>query len=308
MIAERVYDRRIGMVGTRLEHLERIESYGLKRVELVILDRREEQAVRRFLQRTGATLSVHCPLFRDCGVGGHPLLAALFDTNAERQERSLRLMETELTQAAEWAATHLVVHLQRPVEMLGESVPPGWDEARVLDAALKVGERLAAAAECADVPVHIENMVSQPLFARPEAYLSLFEGLASPWMSMCLDVGHAALDAAKYGFDLLEFAALVAPHVGSLHLYNNQIAEEFDFATLRDQGRLKKHPLHPDDSTEEGWIDVAGVLDAVLPRKPDALITLEVYFALDTSREEFRSGLEWLEQRCAAHWASRPAS
>ena len=298
MTSQGGHDCRIGMVAARLEHLERIDGYGIERVELVILPRDEERAVRRFLARVAPALSVHCPLFRDCGLDGYPLLAALFDTDADRQEASLRLMERELEQAADWGAGHMVAHLQRAVGILGEAVPAGWDERRALECALRVGERLAERARRVGVPVHLENMMGQPLFARPETYEAFLDALPEEWVSLCLDVGHAALDAAAFGFDLRDFAARMAPRVGSLHVYNNQVAPEFDFATLRDEGRLRKFPPHPAQSVEQGWIDVAGVLDVVLPRRPGALVTLEVYYALDTDRERFLAGLEWLNVVC----------
>lgn len=298
MTAQGGHDGRIGMVAARLEHLERIESYGIARVELVILPREEERAVRRFVARAAPGLSVHCPLFRDCDLDGYPLLAALFDTDAERQKASVELMERELSQAADWGAGHMVAHLQRAVGILGEAVPAGWDERRALDCALRAGERLAEAARRVGVPVHLENMMGQPLFARPETYWAFLEGLPPEWVSLCLDVGHAALDAAAYGFDLREFVAHIAPRIGSLHVYNNQVAPEFDFATLRDEGRLRKFPPHPAQSVEQGWIDVAGVLDIVLGCRADAQVTLEVYWALDTDRERFLAGLEWVEGVC----------
>lgn len=290
------------MVASRLEHLERIESYGLQRVELVILLREEETAVRAFLARTGMALSVHSPLFRDAGMDEYPLLAAVFDTDAERQERALRLMEREVMQAADFGARYMVAHLQRSVGVLGERVPAGWSVARARDAARRGGERLAAAAERAGIPIHVENMMSQPLLALPEDYEAFFENLPAQWLQMCFDVGHAALDGAKFGFSPVAFAAHMAPRIGSLHVYNNQIADDFDFATLRAEGRLRKFPAHPAQSAEEGWIDLENVLQAVLTRNPQAQVTFEVYFALDTERDTTRAGLEWVARICRQAW------
>jgi sugar phosphate isomerase/epimerase len=291
-------DPRLGMVASRFEHLERIESYGLQRVELVILLREEESDIRRFLARTNVALSVHCPLFRDAGLDDYPLLAAVFDTDRDRQDRALRLMESEVAQAADCGARYMVAHLQRSIGVLGEEVPAGWDDARARDAARRGGERLAVAAERAGIPIHVENMMSHPLLALPEHYEAFFGSLPVQWLKMCYDVGHAALDAAKFGFCALQFAAQMADRIGSLHVYNNQITDDFDFATLRAEGRLRKFPAHPDQNAQEGWIDLENVLGAVLARNPDALVTFEVYFALDTERDTTRRGLEWVAGLC----------
>lgn len=302
MLTDELMDPRLGMVASRFEHLERIESYGLQRVELVILLREEEADVRRFLARTGVALSVHSPLFRDAGLDEYPLLAAVFDTDADRQERALQLMEREVAQAADCGARHVVVHLQRSVGVLAEDVPADWGDARARDAARRGGERLAMAAERCGIPVHVENMMSHPLLALPEHYDAFFSELPPQWVRMCFDVGHAALDAAKYGFSTLDFAAHMAPRIGSLHVYNNQISDDFDFATLRAEGRLRKFPAHPTQSAEEGWIDLENVLDAVLTPNPEALVTFEVYFALDTERDSTREGLGWVATLCHRAW------
>ncbi len=291
-------NRQIGMVATRFEQLDRVAEYGIRRVEFVILPSEEEPAVRGHLSRHRPQISVHCPLFRECGIEGYPLLAAILDTDQERQEAGLRLMERELLRAAEWSGTHLVVHLQRAVGILGEAVPPGWDRRRALDCAVKAGERIARAAEAAGVPVHVENMLAQPLLCRPEDYVAFFEELPAQWIRMCFDVGHAALEAAEGGFDLRQFAALMAPRIGSLHVYDNQVEHKFDFASLRDNGRLRKYPVRPDRDPAQGWIDNQGVLREVLSRNPDALVTFEVYFTLDTDRDETREGVQWIARLC----------
>ena len=303
MNSQFVYDCRIGMVGANMDHLDRIESYGIGRVELVILPREQQADVRRFLERTRCSFSVHCPLFRDAGLEGYPLLASVFDTDPDRHERSLRLMDREIRQAADIGAAHLVVHLQRSIGVLGEPPVPGWTRQRALSVAIRAGERLSCIAEECGICLHIENMMSQSLLARPEDYVALLDALPPEHVNLCLDVGHAALDAQKYGFSVVDLAHAVAPRIGSLHLYNNQIAHEFDFAVLRQEGKLRKCPLHPQQSTSEGWIDVGAVLDAVLAENPSALPTLEVYFALDLDRAGFREGLDWLAGKCEPHWA-----
>lgn len=300
--AKHKLDRRIGMVSARLEHLLRIESYGLQRIELVILHREEEQATREVLKRMGAEISVHCPLFRDCGLDDYPLHASVFDTDEERRRRSLALMERELVQAAELGARHLVVHLQRAVGVLDEPVPPGWTEERALDVATEGALRLVEVARQVGVPLHFENMMGQPLLCRPEHYMALMEALPADLASICLDVGHAAFDGAKYGFEVEEFARSLAPRIGSLHVYNNQVDSDFDFATLREEGRLRKFPAHPDHDAEAGWIDLERVLGAVLATNPEALVTFEVYFSLDVDREVTREGLEWIERVCRKWW------
>jgi sugar phosphate isomerase/epimerase len=290
------------MVAATQEHLERILSYGLQRVELVILPQADVPRVREIVQRAGLLLSIHSPLCRDVIPGQYPLLASLLDTDDERREGAVRLMEDELIQARDWGATHLTVHLQRSVAVLGEALPAGWDAARALDVALHAAERLAAVAQRVGVTLHIENMMGNALVREPEFYVRFFEALAGAPVRMCFDVGHAAFDAAAYGFTTADFAAALAPYIGSLHVYNNQVDDEVDFAALRESGKLRKHPVHPGHQPEEGWIDMAAVLDAVLSVNPEALVTFEVYFSLDVDRDATREGLDWTAALCRRWW------
>ncbi len=295
------YNPRIGIVAGALEHLARIESYGVRRVELVMQDREQERAIRRCIDRNSWDISVHCPLFKDCEYDEYPLLAALFDTDPDRQAKALELMERELLQAADWGAMHLVVHLQRAVGIFREPIPAGWTRDRALDTALAAAERLSAASQRAGIPIHIENMMSHDLLAYPEQYAKLLDGLPSEHVAMCLDVGHLALDARHYGFDPVQAARLLGPRIGSLHLHNNRIPDEVDFAVVRENGQQKKYPIHPSQSPGEGWIDVGAVFSAVLEQNPLVLPTLEVYYALDTDRPRFIQGLQWIDDICAAH-------
>lgn len=296
------YDPRIGIVGGALEHLERIEEYGVARVELVMQQTHTEPQIREAIRRNGWTVSVHCPLFRETDFPEYPLLAALFDTDCERQELALRLMEHEVTRAPEWDAIHVVVHLQRSVGVFHETVPPGWTPERALDSAVRAGERLARVAEQAGITLHVENMMSHPLFADAESYLGFLDRLPAERVLMCLDVGHLAMDARYYGFDLLGFVRALAPRIGSLHLHNNQIEDDFDFAWVRERRLQRKFPVHPSQSESDLWIDVESILRELLAVNPLALPTLEVYYHLDEDREHFREGLRWLSgvyEECA---------
>lgn len=288
----------MGIVAGALEHLERVEGYGVGRVELVMQQSHQEAQIRDFIERNEWTVGLHSPLFRDVEYPEYPLLASVFDTDSERQERALTLMEREIRRAPDWDAIYVVTHLQRSVGVFHEQVPSGWDEARAVDVAVRAGERLARVADEVGVPVHLENMMSHPLVARPETYLAILDRLPSEHIGLCFDVGHAALDAAYYGFDVVDFAAAVAHRVGSLHIHNNRISEDFDFAILREQGLQKKYPVHPSQLVEDSWIDIRGILEAIFSRNPSALPTLEVYYALDTDPDQFREGLRWLEQIC----------
>ena len=284
------------MVGARREHLERLRSYGLRRAEVVMLDRSQEGWLREYLAGMTGGFSFHCPAFHLEDYPEYPLLASLVDPNRERQERALEFMRRELDQAAAWGARHLVVHLQRNLLMHGEPCPAGWGEREGLNLAVDTVGRLLEASAAVGVPVHLENMMGSPLLHSPEAYQQLARAL--PQVRYCLDVGHAALDARQFGFTEIELARAMAPSLASLHVYDNWLPAEFDFLGLREQGLLRKYPVHPAHAGQEGWIDTVGCLREALTGAPGALVTFEVYYSMDTNHAETAQGLDWAMEVC----------
>ena len=282
-----------GMVGARREHLERLRGYGFRRCEAVLLMPEDAAWLREYLDGM-ETYSVHFPLFREEGLPDYPLKLALVDPEVERRRQALDLMRRELDRAAEWGARHVVVHLQRN---LSEEAPSyhGEEQEGVELAATAATFLLEHAAETG-VDLHLENMMGSPLLHSPEAYQELARLV--PDIRYCLDVGHAALDGHYYGFAEAELAEAVAPHLGSLHIYDNHLPQEIHFARLREEGLLRKYPVHPSHHQEPEWIDTTGCLRACLGVSPEALVTFEVYYSMDTDHAFTAEGIEWTVEYC----------
>jgi len=293
---ERPFPLQYGMVCASLPHLQRTAEYGLQRAELVLISAEEAPQVWEYLREREIVVGLHSPGIRPEDFPFRPLLAALVDPDAERREQSLSLWETDLRRAREVGARYVVAHIQRPVALLGETLPDDFDERRSLQVGIEMAQRLAELSERYAVPVHIENSIANPAFYRLESYMAMLQ--AAPALYVCLDIGHLFLDARKYGFDPVEFATEIAPHVAEFHVYGNTVDVEFDFVELREQQRLKKHPPHPSQKVSEGWLDNEAILRTVLERQPDALVTFEVHYGMDVDREVTREGLEWIEKVC----------
>ena len=60
-----------------------------------------------------------------------------------------------------------------------------------------------------------------------------------PAVGICLDVGHAALAAGVFGFDLLEECAAAAPLVRHLHLHDNLMKTNLTGTPL-----VSEHPVY----------------------------------------------------------------
>jgi sugar phosphate isomerase/epimerase len=288
------FDPQLGLVCTGLRSLERLEELGLRRFELVIVEDEGVTAAKAAAARPELTFGIHAPLFRNAEYFEPPLKACVLDPDAARRELAVGLALAELDQAAAWGARYTVLHLQRAVLMNSEPVPDGWGEEEGLEIAVEVTSRLLEHADEIGMPVHFENIMASPIFYSPASYLRLC--VAVPGVRYCLDIGHLALDAAHFGFDLVEGVAALAPHTSSMHLYNNQIDDEIEWADLRESGKLCKFPVHPSQSPGHSWMPVGRALRRALSINPELLLTFEVYFRLEASHQLTLEGIEWVSQ------------
>ncbi len=283
------------MVGARREHLERMQQYGMGRAEVVLIPPEDLAWLPGYLAGRPHGFSFHAPALRQEAYADYPLKAALVDPDPQRRQAAHAMMRQELDLAAAWGAQHLVVHLQRNLLMDEEAPPRGWGEREGVDLAVQELGTLLEESRRVGVPVHLENMMGSPLLHSPAAYAELAAQL--PDLRFCLDVGHAALDGKEYGFPEAELAAAMAPHLGSLHLYDNHLPPRVDFATLREAGLLRKYPVHPEHQGQPGWIDTQGCLEAALRAQPDVLVTFEVYYRLDEDHAHTAEGVAWTVER-----------
>jgi len=120
-----------------------------------------------------------------------------------------------------------------------------------------------------------------------------------------LDVGHAALDGRSFGFAEREIAEALAGRLGSLHLYDNHLPNEVHFPRLREEGLLRKYPVHPEHQGQLGWIDTQGCLEAALRAQPDVPVTFEVYYRLDEDHAHTAAGIQWTVELCRAMASGR---
>ncbi len=104
------FDKQLGLVCLNTEALARLEQLRLRRCELVMFDRQQEAEARRAITEGGLAFGIHAPLFRDVDYPEYALMASLVDPDGERRERAVRLMDSEIRQAAEWEADYVTAY------------------------------------------------------------------------------------------------------------------------------------------------------------------------------------------------------
>ncbi len=150
------------------------------------------------------------------------------------------------------------------------------------------------------VMIAVENYYPEQPIVRGEVYnysvwpSQLAEQISAvdhPRVGICLDVGHAALAAGFFGFDLIEECAAVAPLVRHVHLHDN-----LQRTNLTGDLRVSEHTvfglgdLHLPPG--RGTIPLEGLLRRIdFPEKPSCCVELSPEFfslvpeALNAARE-----------------------
>ncbi|MBX6762574.1 MAG: sugar phosphate isomerase/epimerase [Rubrobacteraceae bacterium] len=223
------------------------------------LEETRVEEVRRVLLETGPSYTVHAP---------HRI--NLMSSDPVERELHLEVLKSSVRFASEIGARVVVCHagLRRNARDGGVS----------LDEQLE-GERRALAeagdlAQSLRVTIAVENTYPEPsllrgdLYAyavRPSALAAQLAVLDHPAVRMCLDVGHAAIAASAYGFDLVGECRAAAPMVHHVHLHDNFGVPDYHAEPLvSERWALGRGDLHLPPG--RGRLPLSEVLRALEPR------------------------------------------
>ena len=198
----------------------------------------------------------------------------------------MRMVEETMAMAKEFGAEYVVVHFPVP------SLTPtsGFDNAELRKIAWQSALSLAEMSQRYGIPIHIEGFGPSPFL---ELGFLMEISQCFPGLKYCFDTGHMHIASQRDGFDLYQFAERLAPHIGSIHLWNNRNIEDY-FTYLH-------IPVHPSQKPEEGWVDIACVLQVILFNNDSCRVILESGFHYPEALggHDFRDGVAWVKDLVA---------
>lgn len=232
--------------------------------------------LRARLGAAALPFGLHTPLFRPAGYPHGPEAVFYLSDDAGERRRAWEMLETTLAHASRWGAEYAVTHLAWGQDAAGER--------RALALAAEAGERLAAMASEANVPVFVETGGYTGHFHTAAQYAALAASDAR--LGLCIDIGHSRLVAETRGRSFWDDLEVLAPQARSMHLWNTR--------GLDDYRRHHHVALHPAQRPEDGWIDVERALETVLRHNPDCALVFEyTWDERDAARVE--EGFAWVE-------------
>lgn len=220
--------------------------------------------------------SFHAPISRTGKYPHSGVTCFYLSEETDKREHSFALLAETVSAAAQWGATHVVTHLTF-------SPTDTRDADRAAELAADACRRMASMSGEKGVPIDIEFAAYTDAFHRPDIFLDAIDPY--PELGICVDVGHTALGAAIRSRDVAGDVALLAPRARSLHLWN----------TLGLEHTKKFHhtPLHPDQTPEDGWLDIPRLVETVMTASPNAYVIFE--YPVEDVSPDIQAGYDWIE-------------
>jgi sugar phosphate isomerase/epimerase len=256
---------------------------GLRRGEFYNLVPGELPRLKRLLRRHNLAWSIHSPLIQLDWYPQPPTWSFLCDLDRDKRELTMKMIRLTMEQADELGAEYVVAHFPSPSSEESDEGGP-----KVEAIAWKSCDRLAELSLKKEIPIHVEGVGASPLI-NAGFLKSVLKEYSFP-LRYCFDTAHTHLAALKNGFNLYDFETELQPYLGSVHLWN--VRSKDDYLSYR------HIPVHPSQTAEDGWVDIARVLQIM----GEASNSLPIIFESDRLYPEamgnydYREGVQWVKK------------
>lgn len=266
-----------------LDHLERVIIQNeLERGEFYNFPPDELPELKREIERHNLAFSVHAPLVETPWYPNPPTLSYLCDVDKDRRNLSFKMIHETMEIAADFGAEYVIAHFPTPATDAN-----GTGYVRLREIALEGSLHLEELSQKYNLPIHIEGFGPSP-FLSVDFLNEVFTDF--PDLRYCFDTGHMHIASQRDGFDFYEFARLISPCIGSVHLWNSRGVD--DYFTFR------HIPVHPSQKPEEGWADIDCLLRLILTKNPSCPIVFESgpRYPEKLGKHDFRDGVKWVKE------------
>jgi sugar phosphate isomerase/epimerase len=262
---------------------EMIIGNGLRRGEFYNLPAGELPRLKRLIRRHKLEWSIHSPLIQLDWYPQPPTWSFLCDLDGDKRELTMKMITLTMEQADELGAEYVVVHFPSPASEESEE-----SRSKLKEIAWKSCDRLAELSLKRNIPIHIEGVGASPLINA--GFLAAVMKQYSPPLRYCFDIAHTHLAAIQNGLDLYVFEAELLPYLGSVHLWNTRSKD--DYLAFRHIS------VHPSQSAEDGWVDIARVLQIMDSARNSLPIIFESerFYPEVLGNYNYVEGVQWVKK------------
>lgn len=278
----------LGFHCNRLDLLEdMIIGNGLKRGEFYNLPPDDLSRLKKLIDRHKLVWSIHAPLTQLNWYPKPPTWSFLCDEDRDNRELTMKMINLTIDHAGEFGAEYIVVHFPSPAS---HTPAENLDE-KIRAIAWKSCDRLAELSVRRGVIIHVEGVGASPLI-NAEFLTSVLKEYSLP-LKYCFDTAHSYLAAQSNDFDLYEFEKELLPYLGSVHLWNTRGKDDYS--------AYRHIPVHPSQSADEGWVDIARILK-ILGSKGNSLPIIfesDRLYPETLGKYDYREGVKWVKELLA---------
>ena len=262
---------------------EMIIGNGLRRGEFYNLPARELPRLKRLVKQHNLEWSIHAPLIQLDWYPRPPTWSFLCDTDRDKRELTMKMITLTMEQADELGAEYVVVHFPSPTS---EESDEGGSKVEAI--ARKSCDRLAELSLKRGISMHVEGVGASSLINA--GFLKQVLKEYSPPLRYCFDTAHTHLAAKHNGFDLYAFEVELLPYLGSAHLWN--VRSKDDYLAFR------HIPVHPSQSAENGWVDIARVLQIMgsIRNSLPIIFESERFYPEELGNYDYGEGVQWVKK------------
>lgn len=261
---------------------EMVIGNGLNRGEFYNLPEEDLPELERLIEHHKLDWSIHAPLIQLDWYPQPPTWSFLCDVDEDKRDLTMKMIMLTMEHAEEYGPEYVVVHFPSPA-----SDESGESEDKLESIAWKSCEQLAELSLKKKIPIHIEG-VGQSRLINIE-FLSAALKEFTP-LRYCFDTAHVNLATQFNNSDLYELEEELLPYLGSVHLWNTRNRD--DYLTFR------HIPVHPSQSPEEGWVDIARVIQILGPAKDSLPVIFESerFYPEALGNHDYREGVAWVKE------------
>lgn len=257
--------------------IDYITKYNFKRVQLChkFSGANEITSLLKLSRRFPIKISYHAPVFHQVD----PTITYYLNSNSRLRKATFEILEVNLKMAKSLPTEHVVIHFAC------KDIDGKADPKLVTELAKDSIEKINNLSIKYCIPIYLEYSGYNDKFYKPDDWINLIKNY--PKLGICLDIGHFYIACQMYGFDYFEELNKMLPYIKVMDVWNTKGIED-----LEKYGHI---PVHPEQTVQDGWIDVERTLREVLLYNSNICIGLEPY--IDYKGKEYvQQGIEWVNR------------
>ncbi|WP_026896111.1 sugar phosphate isomerase/epimerase family protein [Clostridiisalibacter paucivorans] len=255
--------------------LDYIAKKNFKRVQLChnFSSTKDITSLLKLSRKSSIKVGCYAPIFHQFD----PTTTYYLHSNKRLRDAAFDILEENLRMVKGMPTDHMIVKL------ISKDMDKKLKGDQIKKMAMEGSDRLQLLGEKYNIPIFLEYSGYDDRLYKPEDWKDLVE--KHDMLGLCLDTGNLHLSCKLNGMKYCESLSKIISEVKVVHLWNTR--------GLEDIMKYGKIPVHPEQSKEEGWIDIESTIRIVLEHDKNTPIVFRSDFKYN-GFEYGQEGIDWV--------------